>query len=114
MPGIVRVKPPDAPSVVIDRGTVEDARLSWAARGLLVYLLSKPEDWKLRVSDLCRLGDLGRDALHRLLKDLQDSGYVRREQSRDARGRVTGVDYTVFEVPQTRRRGSWPWGDISK
>ncbi|MCP5156698.1 MAG: MarR family transcriptional regulator [Ectothiorhodospiraceae bacterium] len=101
MAGIVRVKHRRAPYVVIDRRALEDPRLGWAARGLLGYLLAKPDDWQLRVSDLCRRGDLGRDGVHRLLKQLQGAGYLQREQVRDARGRVVGVDYTVVEVPTT-------------
>ncbi len=99
MPGIIRVEHRRDPYVVIDRRPLEDARLSWAARGLLGYLLAKPDDWELRVSDLCRRGDLGRDGVHRLLQQLQAFGYLRRKQVRDARGRVAGYDYTALEVP---------------
>ena len=102
MPGIIRVEHRRRnPYVVIDRRPLEDPRLGWAARGLLGYLLAKPDDWQLRVSDLCRRGDLGRDGIRRVLHQLQDYGYVRREQVRDARGRVVGVDYTVLEVPES-------------
>lgn len=102
MPGIIRVEHRQRnPYVVIDRRPLEDPRLGWAARGLLGYLLAKPDDWQLRVSDLCRRGDLGRDGIRRVLQQLQDHGYVRREQVRDARGRVVGLDYTVLEVPES-------------
>ena len=85
MPGIIRVEHRRDPYVVIDRRPLEDERLSWAARGLLAYLLAKPDDWELRVSDLRRRGDLGRDGVHRLLKQLQTLGYIRRKQVRDER-----------------------------
>jgi hypothetical protein len=52
MPGIIRVEHRRHPYVVIDRRPPEDERQSWAARGLLGYLLAKPDDWQLRVSDL--------------------------------------------------------------
>lgn len=29
--------------LIVERAAVEDERLSWAARGLLVYLLAKPD-----------------------------------------------------------------------
>jgi len=48
--------------VVLDQGAVEDTRLSWAARGLLGYLLSRPDDWKVLIGDLRKRGDLGRDS----------------------------------------------------
>ena len=89
-----------SPFAVIDRRLLEDSRLSWAARGVLGYLFAKPDDWTLNVEDLRRRGDLGRDALYKILKQLQSVGYVRREFTRDANGRVTGVVYAVFEVPE--------------
>ena len=100
MPGIIRVEHRRHPFVIIDRRPLEDDRLSWAARGLLGYLLAKPDDWQLRVTDLCRRGDLGRDGVNRLLKQLRELGYLERRQVRDQRGRVAGYDYTVREVPQ--------------
>ena len=56
---IIRVKHRRAPFVVIDRRVLEDERLTWAARGMLGYLLAKPDDWKLRITDLQRRGNLG-------------------------------------------------------
>ena len=97
---IIRVKHRRSPFAVIDRRLLEDSRLSWAARGVLGYLFAKPDDWSLNVEDLRRRGDLGRDALYKILKQLQRVGYVRREFTRDANGRVTGVVYAVFEVPE--------------
>ncbi|MFW2440514.1 MAG: hypothetical protein ACN4GR_14220 [Arenicellales bacterium] len=38
--------------VTIEQHVIEDARLSWAARGLLAYLLSKPDDWKVLVKTI--------------------------------------------------------------
>jgi hypothetical protein len=73
--------------VIVDQHAVEDTRLSWAARGLLGYLLSRPDDWKVMVRDLQRRGDLGRDGIYRLLKELRAVGYVRFEQTRDGSGR---------------------------
>ena len=100
MPTIIRVAHRRDPYVVIDRRALEDARLSWAARGLLGYLLAKPDDWTLRISDLRKRGDLGRDALYKQLKLLERVGYVKRTLTRDPKGHVTGVEYLVFEVPE--------------
>jgi hypothetical protein len=62
--------------VVLDRATVQDARLSWAARGLLAYLLSLPADWTIRVAHLQQQGGVGRDALRGILRELQSFGYL--------------------------------------
>ena len=85
--------------VIVDQAAVEDMRLSWAARGLLAYLLSRPDDWKVLVNDLKRRGNLGRDGIYALLRELRNAGYVRFERQRDSQGRMRGGTYIVSEVP---------------
>ena len=90
--------------VTIDQRAIEDERLPWAARGLLVYLLSKPDDWQVRVKDLQKRGDLGRDGIYKLLAVLRRFHYLRYEKNRTRDGRVRGGSYAVYEVPYT----DWP------
>jgi hypothetical protein len=85
--------------VILDQQAVVDTRLSWAARGLLGYLLSLSVDWKVYVNDLRRRGDLGRDGILKLLKELREVGYVHYRRSRDKLGRIRGGDYIVYECP---------------
>jgi DNA-binding transcriptional ArsR family regulator len=83
----------------IDQRTIEDESLSWAALGLLSYLLSRPAGWTLRVEELCECGDLGRDAIYNLLNELRKAGYVTYEQERDEYGRIRRGTYTIYETP---------------
>lgn len=85
--------------VIIDQHAIEDTRLSWAARGLLGYLLSRPDDWKVLINDLRKRGDLGRDGIYRLLRELREAGYVRFLRARDEQGRIRGGRYLVQEIP---------------
>lgn len=75
-----------------------DERLSWEARGVMGYLLSKPNDWTISRTDLIKRGDAGRDKIQRILKELEECGYVDRVR----RKRPDGTFYyetTVYEVP---------------
>ncbi len=88
--------------VVIDRRTAQDSQLSWAARGLLIYLLSLPRNWKIKVSHLTAQGDAGRDAVRRMLRELQAHGYASGFQKADARavaGRFGGSEIVIYESP---------------
>lgn len=101
-------------SFTIDQRTIEDEYLSWAARGLLCYLLSRPDDWELRTDELCGSGNLRRDGIYRLLRELREAGYLYHEDERDKRGRIRGGTYYIYEtlenpdtdVPDTDRQGS--------
>ena len=41
------------------------------------------------------------DAIGAALKELEISGYLVCRQLRDARGRITDTDYTIYEQPHT-------------
>jgi len=85
---------------IIDQRTVENECLSWAARGLLIYLLSRTDGWTLRVEELSECGDLGRDGIYNLLHDLREAGYVTYEKERDEYGRIRGGTYAIYEIPE--------------
>lgn len=81
---------------------VDDDRLSWEARGLLVYLLSKPDHWTVQVRDLINrtknaIGkSAGKDKVYSIINELRAAGYVYREFRREG-GNFVGVDYEVSE-----------------
>ncbi|RIH81278.1 hypothetical protein Mterra_03273 [Calidithermus terrae] len=85
---------------VLPNATLNDARLSWEALGMLAYLVSKPADWQVRVADLTRRPGSGRDRTYRILEELARNGYLERRQLKDARGRFTGWEYLVHDESQ--------------
>lgn len=75
-----------------------DKNLSWEARGLMGYLLSKPDDWRIRVYDLMAQGPAGRQKIQHMLAELESAGYLRRECIRLGGGRFDWVN-TIYETP---------------
>ena len=53
---IVRSKRPEKHYTVLGNDIIRDQRLSWRARGILVYLLSMPENWRTTASWLTANG----------------------------------------------------------
>lgn len=96
---IVRSKRPEKHFTVIGNEIIRDKTLSWRARGILVYLLSQPDDWKTTAAHLTAVGLEGRDAVRIALVELQDRGYLQRRKHQDDRGRWTTAIY-VFDDPQ--------------
>lgn len=77
-----------------------DIRLSFEARGMLLYLLSKPEDWIVRPVDVCKQGGMGKDRYYRITQELVDAGYMVKDQPRGDDGRMLGLDLVVYDIPQ--------------
>ena len=96
---IIRAPRPERDFTVIANHILNDARLSWAARGMLAHLLSKPDHWSVNVQALvnetqaCKRTS-GRDAVYRTLEELEKAGYIVRKRLADG-----SVVTTVYEEP---------------
>lgn len=97
---IVRVQTREKPFVQVDKTPINDDRLSWKAKGILIYLISKPNDWKVRVQDLVKHAKDGKAAVYSGLEELAECGYIIRQQIRDEDGTFSEMEYLVFETPQ--------------
>lgn len=99
MSGIIRVsKGKDNPFVMINKLTLTDSALTWEARGVLAYLLSKPDDWTVRVWDLIRQGPGGRQRMQRILNELETAGYMQRRRLRNGNG-TFHWETVIYERP---------------
>lgn len=93
------VKNRQNPYVQIHKGIFEDPRLSWKAKGLMGYFLSRPDDWQIAVGDLIKRSTDGRDSVYSGLRELKRYGYLQEAIYRDPQGRITAREYLVYEQP---------------
>lgn len=82
---------------IIPNAVAEDDRLTFEARGLLCYLLAKPNCWKVRITDIQKSGGIGRDKAYRLIKELRDVGYIVLDVRRAPGGRIEEQNYIVYD-----------------
>ncbi len=76
----------------------ENKALSWEARGLLAYLLTKPDDWTIMLGDLVKQGDAKLFKVRRMLKELDKVGHVKRKRINAGGGKFTW-ETTINERP---------------
>jgi hypothetical protein len=98
---IIKVKHDEEhPYLMISRETLEDTQLSFKARGLLFYMLGRPNGWEFNVAHLMKQSDQdGRDAIRSGLRELRKAGYIKTEIIRDG-SRFAGSRMVVYEHPQ--------------
>jgi hypothetical protein len=86
--------------VTVPNRVLEDKRLSLEAKGLLCWLLARPNDWTFKLALIGPLLGIGRDKTEKLFRTLIDAGFVDRIQER-TEGRWGPVEYVVFDGPQS-------------
>jgi biotin operon repressor len=83
----------------MSNAVIRDSRLSYRARGVLLEILSRPDNWRVSGDSLARSGKEGRDAILTALKELRDCGYIRMVKVRNEDGTFETTNY-VFDTPQ--------------
>jgi len=98
---IVRSPRPERGYLTISNDLARDERLSYRARGVLVAILSRPDNWQTSATQLAIEGKEGRDAIRSALNELEAAGYVERIRTQDGRGQwhTTTV---VADVPREK------------
>lgn len=82
----------------VDRRSINDGGLSFRARGVLVWLLDKPDDWRADATSISNGGREGRDAVRAALRELEEAGYLVRRKFRDDGG-AWRTEHTLYEHP---------------
>jgi hypothetical protein len=97
---IVRVLRHEHNYVILDKTGLNDTRLSFRARGLLTYLLTKPDNWEIRYEDLvAQSPSEGRISIASAFHELEAIGYAKRERVKGHGGKFTGWETIVYECP---------------
>jgi hypothetical protein len=90
----------EMPYVMLNKKALEDPNLSWAAKGLWAYLMSRPDDWNVSVAHLCKIYNAkggGRDSIYSLLSELEKYGYCHKKQLKSEKGQFTKFEYIITE-----------------
>lgn len=85
--------------VTVHKNFIHDDNLSWKAKGILLYLLSRPDDWRIYETELNKHSSDGRDSLRTGVKELEQAGYIHRTRRRNEKGQLREYEYQVFEQP---------------
>ena len=72
--------------------------VSWGAKGMHAYLMTKPPDWEIRTDNLMSATPAGRASTQRIINELKDAGYMRRYVDNN---KETGLLENITEFYET-------------
>jgi hypothetical protein len=85
---------------IISNHHLKNKALSLKAKGLLSQMLSLPDEWDFSLKGLSHINRESIDAVRTAVWELEKAGYIVRRQGRDDKGKMTAVEYTIYEQPQ--------------
>ena len=75
---------------------LNDKRLSWQAKGLYAYLVFFSQEQKIVISELSKKSKGCNETVHKLIEELEKSGYVKKQYRDTVSGRIKGTfDYVL-------------------
>lgn len=77
----------------------QNKNMSFEAKGLLLMLLSLPDDWIIHKSWIIKEYNIGREKLKRMFKELEDNGYFAPLEMVRENGMFIGRNYMVYDRP---------------
>ena len=81
---------------------INDEKLSGDGLAVLVYLLSKPSDWKVNAQNIANRFGYGINKVYQIIKQLIQYGYVKKDVIRD-QGKYTQIVYHVYDQPLSQK-----------
>ena len=85
---------------VMSNHHLRNKELTLKAKGLLSQMLSLPENWDYTLAGLSYINRESIDAIRTAVWELEKAGYITRRQGRDEKGKMTAIEYTIYEQPQ--------------
>lgn len=95
---IIRSARKERDFAILSNALLQDSRLSMRGLGLLVRLLSRPDNWETNSEILAREFNCGREQMRSVLGELRDIGYMRLVKTQDSKGHWSSK-WVVFEEP---------------
>ncbi len=80
----------------------DDDRLSWKAKGIYLYLVSRPDKWDYYIQDIINRSKDGKDAVKSGIKELEKYGYLKRKKVKNEKGQFGKYDYLLKAKPEGR------------
>lgn len=94
---------------IVCNSFIRDDRLSYGTKGIMLTLLSLPEDWDYSIKGLVSLSTDGETKVRNGLSELTKYGYLERKPVRDEKTKkIIDWDYILYEKPQEKK----PLGDL--
>ena len=83
--------------VQIPNSILTSPNISLKAKGILALMLSLPDNWKFSIEGIASKCKESKECIGGAIKELEYAGYVKRTMMHGDDGKITGMEYEIFE-----------------
>ena len=85
--------------VQIPNSILTSPDISLKAKGILALMLSLPDNWKFSIEGIASKCKESKECISNAIKELESAGYIKRTMMHGDDGKITGMEYEIFEEP---------------
>lgn len=89
------------PYVMASKASAWDPNLDLDCVGLWLRILTRPDDWTIRITELAKVCKCDKKKIYRIINILIKEGYAYKQQPKDKDNKFEKVEYIVFEKKMT-------------
>lgn len=97
---IIRSPKKNTTYTIILNKILQKKGISTDALGVLCYLLSMPDNWNTRITNLMHHFSIGRDKAYSIVNELEKLGHLKKYQLKSTKGQFSSFIYDLIEDPQ--------------
>lgn len=90
------------PYVMASKASAWDPNLDLDCVGLWLRILTRPDDWTIRITELAKVCKCDKKKIYRIINILIKEGYAYKQQPKDKDNKFEKVEYIVFEKKMTQ------------
>lgn len=96
---VIRVIKREKNYFTIQKEALLNPKLSFKAKGLWAYCMSRKDDWSFHVRHLATISKEKRDAIYTMIDELIKYGYcIKMQQQKHGNGRFSKIEYVICET----------------
>ena len=77
---------------------LEESLLSYRAKGIYSYLVSRPENWEYNMTNVINTSTDGRESVQKGIKELEKIGLLKRVKAQNSEGKFIGWDWEIYDT----------------
>lgn len=89
---------------IASNAVINDKNLSYKAKGIYLYLCSRPDGWKFYLSEIAKQSSDGESSVRSGIKELEDFGYLDRHRFNDPQTGKINYNYEIYETPSGKKQ----------
>lgn len=94
---------PEDHYTMVANALARDKQLSLRAKGVYLFMRSHRDGWHMTVERIAKALGVAKDTVSKSIKELEEIGYIHREQAQGKDGKFSAIEYVILAEPYPRK-----------